>query len=194
MKKISIARIAKGNGKRAVRTTAAVLAMTVFATAGLLTSCSSSLEVSDDSTGQTEIVVYNWGDYIAEDTVAKFEEAYPQYKVTYRTFETNETMYPNLTNSYDVIIPSDYMVCRLIREGKIQKLNMDLLPDVKKEHGSALHYRLLRPGQAVSDSVTEYAAPYMYCTVGLVYDANKIQLAPEPPIPRRSGRFSTRRT
>lgn len=184
MKKLSINPIKKGTGKRTVRTTAAVLAMTVFATAGLLTSCGSNLEVSDESMGQTEIVVYNWGDYIAEDTVAKFEEAYPQYKVTYRNFETNETMYPNLTNSYDVIIPSDYMVCRLIREEKIQKLNMDLLPDVKKNMDPLFSTVSYDQDKAVSDSVTEYAVPYMYCTVGLVYDANKIQLDPAVSDPK----------
>ena len=46
-----------------------------------------------------ELVVYNWGEYIAEDTITKFEKAYPQYKVVYRTFEDNETMYPTLNNS-----------------------------------------------------------------------------------------------
>ena len=43
-----------------------------------------------------QLVIYNWGEYIAEETIAKFEAKYPQYDVVYRTFETNETMYPNL--------------------------------------------------------------------------------------------------
>ena len=77
-----------------------------------------------------ELIIYNWGEYIAEDTIAKFEAAYPQYKVIYRTFETNETMYPNLDNTYDVIIPSEYMVCRLINEQRLQPLDMSLLPNV----------------------------------------------------------------
>ena len=57
-----------------------------------------------------KLIIYNWGDYIAEDTISKFKAKFPQYEVVYRTFETNETMYPNLSNGYDVIIPSDYMV------------------------------------------------------------------------------------
>ena len=77
-----------------------------------------------------EVVVYNWGEYIAEDTIANFEKAYPQYKVVYREFETNETMYPTLDNTYDVIIPSEYMVCRLINEERIQPLDWSLLPNV----------------------------------------------------------------
>ena len=79
-----------------------------------------------------QLVIYNWGDYIAEDTVAKFEAKYPQYDVVYRTFETNETMYPNLQNGYDVIIPSEYMVCRLIEEDWIQPLDWNKLPNVTK--------------------------------------------------------------
>ena len=70
-----------------------------------------------------ELIIYNWGEYIAEDTISKFEAAYPQYRVIYRTFETNETMYPNLDNTYDVIMPSEYMVCRLINEQRIQPLD-----------------------------------------------------------------------
>ena len=45
-----------------------------------------------------QLVIYNWGEYIADDTIAKFEAKFPQYEVVYRTFETNETMYPNLSN------------------------------------------------------------------------------------------------
>ena len=64
-----------------------------------------SMILSCGCSKKQQLVIYNWGEYIAEDTIAKFEAKYPQYDVVYRTFETNDTMYPNLENGYDVIIP-----------------------------------------------------------------------------------------
>ncbi len=123
-----------------------------------------------------ELIIYNWGDYIAEDTIAKFEAAYPQYKVIYRTFETNETMYPNLDNTYDVIIPSEYMVCRLINEERIQPLDWSLLPNVVEYMDPMFNNLQYAEDMQLSSEVLDYAIPYLYCTVGLVYDANKISI------------------
>ena len=123
-----------------------------------------------------DLIIYNWGDYIAEDTIAKFEAAYPQYKVIYRTFETNETMYPNLDNTYDVIIPSEYMVCRLINEERIQPLDWSLLPNVVEYMDPMFNHLQYAEDMQLSNEVLDYAIPYLYCTVGLVYDANKITI------------------
>lgn len=123
-----------------------------------------------------DLIIYNWGEYIAEDTIAKFEEAYPQYHVIYRTFETNETMYPNLDNTYDVIVPSEYMVCRLINEERIQPLDWNLLPSVKQYMDPIFNDLQYAQDASLSDEVLDYAVPYLYCTVGLVYDANRITL------------------
>ncbi|MCR5200953.1 MAG: ABC transporter substrate-binding protein [Saccharofermentans sp.] len=123
-----------------------------------------------------ELIIYNWGEYIAEDTIAKFEAAYPQYKVIYRTFETNETMYPNLDNTYDVIIPSEYMVCRLINEQRLQPLDMSLLPNVTANMDPMFNTMTYSQDEELSNEVLDYAIPYLYCTVGLVYDANRIDL------------------
>jgi spermidine/putrescine-binding protein len=131
-----------------------------------------------------ELVVYNWGEYIAEDTIAKFEKAYPQYKVVYRTFESNETMYPNLNNNYDVIIPSEYMVCRLIREEKIQKLDLSLLTNVTANMDPLFQNIQYDQDTATSELVLDYAVPYMYCTVGLVYDANKVSIPEDTSDPQ----------
>lgn len=146
-------------------------------TAILLGGCGSApLEVSGDSAQKTEVIVYNWGDYIAEDTIRKFETKFPQYAVTYREFESNETMYPTLSDSYDVIIPSEYMISRLLREDKLQELDMSLLPDVE-EYMDPLFYDLpYAPDKEFSDKFMKYSVPYLYCTVGLVYDANQVEL------------------
>ncbi len=109
-----------------------------------------------------ELIIYNWGEYIAEDTIAKFEEAYPQYQVVYRTFETNETMYPNLDNTYDVIIPSEYMVCRLIKEERIQPVDWNLIPNASKYMDPIFNDLQYSDDTALSDEVLDYAIPYMY--------------------------------
>ena len=123
-----------------------------------------------------ELVIYNWNEYIAENTVTRFEKAFPQYKVIYRTFENNETMYPNLDNAYDVIIPSEYMVARLIRENKIQELDWAKLPNVTKNLDPLFKTVKYSQDEEISGRVLEYAIPYLYCTVGLVYDANSVSL------------------
>ena len=145
----------------AVGVTLVMAASTVFSTA-----CDS----------RKELVIYNWNEYIAENTVTRFEKAFPQYKVIYRTFENNETMYPNLDNAYDVIIPSEYMVARLIRENKIQELDWAKLPNVTKNLDPLFRTVKYSQDEEISSRVLEYAIPYLYCTVGLVYDANSVTL------------------
>lgn len=176
MKKTNLSAKLRFSARKVRRIAAAGAAFALLLSATLTAGCGKTLEVGDETEGQTEIVVYNWGDYIDEGTVAQFEAAYPQYKVVYRTFETNETMYPNLANSYDVIVPSDYMVCRLIREDKLQKLDKSKLPNVTENMDPLFESQTYDSDKAVSDSVMEYSVPYMYCTVGLVYDANKVAL------------------
>ena len=83
--------------------------------------------------------VHNWGEYISDgsdgsmDVIAEFE-ALTGIKVNYTTFSTNEEVYARLRNggaSYDILIPSDYMVARMILEGMLEKLNFDNIPNFK---------------------------------------------------------------
>lgn len=141
-----------------------------------VTMASSILVFGAGCSKRQKLVIYNWGEYIAEDTISKFEAQFPQYEVVYRTFETNETMYPNLENGYDVIIPSEYMVCRLIEEDWIQPVDWTKLPNVTKYMDPMFNDFTYTDDKEISDSVLDYAIPYLYCTVGLVYDANKIDL------------------
>ena len=82
--------------------------------------------------------VYNWGMNIADgsddtmDIIAAFEEAYPNIKVNYSTYDSNETLYTKLSNggiTVDVIIPSDYMIARMINEGMLLELDFDNIPN-----------------------------------------------------------------
>ena len=170
--------------KKLVRkiTAGALLATVAAFNVVAVTGCGGDSVVIDDSVTEggdvvkQDLIIYNWGEYIAEDTIERFEEVYPEYNVIYRTFETNETMYPTLDNTYDVIVPSEYMVCRLINEEKIQPLDWSLLPTASQYMDPMFRDLRYAEDDALSNSVLDYAVPYLYCTVGLVYDANKITI------------------
>lgn len=137
-----------------------------------------------------KIVVYNWGEYISReadtyelggqeyeisDVIADFEAAYPQYDVVYKTFDDNETMYPVLKNeSFDVVVPSDYMVVRLIREDMLQPLDLSKMPNVAQYRDPKLNNLQFDSDQGLSDQVYDYAVPYLYCTVGMIYNQNEL--------------------
>ncbi len=86
-----------------------------------------------------EVNVYNWGEYIAEgqdglmNVIEEFEKE-TGIKVNYTTYETNEDLYNMLKNSnvsYDVIVPSEYMISKMIKEGMLLELNYDNIPNYK---------------------------------------------------------------
>ena len=140
--------------------------------------------------GKTVINIYNWGEYISnaddtitwygqdyevKDVIAAFEDVYPQYEVNYQNFDDNEKMYAKLeTEVYDVIVPSDYMVVRLIKEDRLLELDETKLPNVAKYLDTRLASLKYDEDDAISDKVADYAVPYMYCTVGMMYNQEQI--------------------
>ena len=150
----------------------AVLALAL----GLLSGCGSGSEVK-------ELNVYNWGEYISDgsddslDTIRAFEEWYQaeygeEVRVNYTTYPSNEDMYNKLSSgavSYDVIIPSDYMIARMASEGMLQPLNFDNIPNYQYLNDSfhGLYY----------DPQDQYSVPYTYGIVGVIYDANVVDPA-----------------
>ena len=130
------------------------------------------------SSEKTTIYVYNWGQYIAEgddgsiDVIAEFEKKYPNIKVQYSTFDSNETMYAKLKNggiTVDVVIPSDYMIGRMRQEGMLQELNYDNIPNAQYIDAS---YR----GMAF-DPEDKYSVPYTWGTVGIIYNSKYVDEA-----------------
>lgn len=118
--------------------------------------------------GTVTLRVYNWGDYIDESVLDEFEEKYG-IKVIYDTFDTNESMYVKLKgggSAYDVAFPSDYMIERLIKEDLIEKIDFNNIPNFKyiDERFKNLAY----------DPNNEYSVPYMWGTVGIVYNKNMV--------------------
>ena len=118
-------------------------------------------------TGET-ISVYNWGDYIDSETIDIFE-AETGIRVIYETFETNEDMYAKIAmggSSYDVIIPSDYMVERMIQENLLQKINWANIPNVKNIDERFIHESY--------DPGFEYSVPYTWGTMGILYNTEAV--------------------
>ena len=116
--------------------------------------------------GQT-LRVYNTGEYTGENLIQDFEEL-TGAKVVMDLFESNEQMYIKLANqeSYDVVIPSDYMIQRMISEELLQKLDQDSLDcmDLLVDEVKNLAY----------DPGNEYSVPYFWGMVGIVYDKTKV--------------------
>ena len=116
--------------------------------------------------GQT-LRIYNCGEYISEDLLSDFEEI-TGARVVLELFDSNEQMYIKIANgeSYDVLVPSDYMIQRLIDEELIQPLDPELLDcmDLLVEDVKNLPYD---PGNV-------YSVPYFWGSVGIVYDTNKV--------------------
>ena len=114
------------------------------------------------------INVYNWGDYIDREVLELFEEEY-DIEVKYDTFATNEDLYVKIkqaSNSYDVIIPSDYMIERMIREDLLTTIDMDSITNYDKidEVFKNLGY----------DPNNEYSVPYMWGTFGIIYNTTMV--------------------
>ncbi len=119
----------------------------------------------------TELNVYNWGEYISDgsegcmDVNREFERI-TGIKINYTTFESNETMYSQLKNggvSYDIIIPSDYMVARLKSEGMLKKIDTSALSNYKyiDDYYKGLYF----------DPEQEYSIPYNVGMVGIIYNS-----------------------
>ncbi|MBE6940911.1 MAG: extracellular solute-binding protein [Ruminococcaceae bacterium] len=119
--------------------------------------------------------VYNWGQNIADgsdetlDIIAAFEEAYPHINVNYSTYDSNETLYTKLANggiTVDVIIPSDYMIARMIRENMLLELNFDNIPN---------YSNIDDPFKNTSfDPENKYSVPYTWGTVGIIYNSKYV--------------------
>ena len=124
----------------------------------------------------TSVNVYNWGEYIAVDEgdpeefdVNKEFEKLTGIKVNYTNFASNEELYAKLKSGgsqYDVIIPSDYMLSRLIRENMLEKINFSNVPnfDLIFDDYKNPEY----------DPTNEYSVPYMWGTLGIVYNTTLV--------------------
>ena len=112
--------------------------------------------------------VYNVGDYIDESLISEFEEQ-TGIDVQYSTYDTNEMMYQKVksgSTKYDLVFPSDYMVQKMSREGLLKKINDNNIPNFKYIDKSFLNPKY--------DPTNEYSVPYMWGTLGIVYNKNMV--------------------
>ena len=149
--------------------------LSVFLMLAVLTAM---LSVTAFAADTVTINVYNWGQYIADgtddslDVIEAFEEAYPNIKVNYMTFDSNESMYTKLKaggSSFDIIIPSDYMIDKLIQEDMLEELDFSNIPN----------YATIDEGfkNLAYDPENRYSVPYTWGTVGIIYNTNYVDPA-----------------
>ena len=154
----------KGNGSRTIMAVMAVVLILIstigFAIHGGLKNSTKPYQ------GQT-LRIYSPGEYIGENIIPDFEEM-TGARVVLELFDSNEQMYIKVANgeAYDILIPSDYMIERLISEDLLQKIDMDQVSnmDFINEDVKGLPY----------DPENEYSVPYFWGSVGIVYDTTKV--------------------
>lgn len=136
------------------------LVLSCVLTTSLLAGCGSSKQSADKGT----VYFYNCGDYIDEDLLAEFTKE-TGIKVDYSTYDTNEIMYQKLKSTpgtYDLVIPSDYMIEKMIKEDMVEPLDFNNIPNY--EHIDEKYKNLSY------DPQNQYSVPYMWGTIGIVYD------------------------
>lgn len=126
------------------------------------------LIVSGHTTSDRVVNVCSWGEYIDESLIDQFEEV-TGIMVNYQTAESNETLYSLLKSGagdYDVIVPSDYMIARLIKEDMLAELNYDNIPnfDLIDDQYKHLSY----------DPENKYTVPYTWGTLGIIYNETMV--------------------
>ena len=164
------------------RSFAALLALSLLCAllCPVLASCESS------SSKVTTLYVYNWGEYLSDGSEGTlpvnemFEEWYfetygERVEVNYSTFSSNESLYAKISSGsvdYDVIVPSDYMIERLIDEGLLAKLDYSNIPEIGNilEKFQNADYDPDKDGNGYND----YSVPYLYGMIGIIYNTTMV--------------------
>ncbi|MFR6290857.1 MAG: ABC transporter substrate-binding protein [Peptococcaceae bacterium] len=139
----------------------------------LLTGCGGGGASSEDAIekyGSDTLKVYNWGEYIGESVISDFEKEFG-VKVVYEVFDSNEMMYTKLQagDAYDVLVPSDYMIERLMNEEMLQPLDLSLIPNISNLADGVKNLPY--------DPDNTYSVPYFWGSVGIVYNQNNVDVA-----------------
>ena len=139
---------------------------------GLLSGCRTENVPAED---RVTLNIYNWGQYISDgsddslDVIAAFEEKYPHIDVNYSTFDSNEVMYTKIAGggiTVDLIIPSDYMIARMIDEGMLLELDYANIPNYQYVDQD------LR--DQPYDPENKYSVPYAWGTLGIIYNTKYV--------------------
>ena len=124
----------------------------------------------EDLSGDNQVIVYNWGEYLDPEVITMFEEE-TGINVVYEEFETNEIMYPKIQSgaiAYDVVCPSDYMIQRMIENDLLAELNFDNIPNIKNIGSQYMEQ------SKQFDAENKYSVPYCWGTVGILYNKKMV--------------------
>jgi spermidine/putrescine transport system substrate-binding protein len=148
--------------------------LSLLLSCALLLSLTVCLAGCGDSASSNGVVnICNWGEYIDEDLLDKFTQE-TGIKVNYDTFSDNESLYSILSSGsadYDLIIPSDYMISRMISEDMLEPLNFDNIPNYQYIDEA---YRGLE-----FDPNNTYSVAYTWGTVGIIYNTTMLDYVPD---------------
>lgn len=132
------------------------------------------MQKTTSSTSQSDkLVIYNWGDYIDPDLITKFTDE-TGIEVQYETFDSNESMYTKIKQggtTYDVAVPSDYMIDKMRKENLLIKLDKSKITGLENIGDKFLGLSF--------DENNDYSVPYFWGTLGIVYNDTMVENAPE---------------
>ncbi|MBT2733118.1 ABC transporter substrate-binding protein [Carnobacterium sp. ISL-102] len=141
-----------------------VMIIVILAICGGLYAGANQLEKAQGITGENSLNLYNWGDYIDPELITKFEEE-TGYRVTYETFDSNEAMYTKIEQggtNYDLAVPSEYMIERMIDENLLIELDHSKIRGLDN-----IDARFL---DQLFDPNNHYSIPYFWGTLGIIYN------------------------
>lgn len=143
-----------------------------LASAMLLTGCGGGGTSADavEKYGSDTLKLYNWGEYMGENLISDFEKEFG-VKVIVEYFDSNEMMYTKLQagDAYDVLVPSDYMIQRMISQDMLQELDLSLIPNKANLTDGVTNLPY--------DPKNKYSIPYFWGSVGIVYNHNNVDPA-----------------
>lgn len=132
------------------------------------------MQKTTSSTSQSDkLVIYNWGDYIDPDLITKFTDE-TGIEVQYETFDSNESMYTKIKQggtTYDIAVPSDYMIDKMRKENLLIKLDKSKITGLENIGDEFLGLSF--------DENNDYSIPYFWGTLGIVYNDTMVENAPE---------------
>lgn len=137
----------------------------------VLTGCGGGVTTEEavEKYGSATLKFYNWGEYVGDDVISNFEKEYG-VDVISEYFDSNEAMYTKLQagDTYDVIVPSDYMIERLISEDMLQPIDKSVVTNLGNLADGVKNLAY--------DPDNTYSVPYFWGTVGLVYNKNNVSI------------------
>ena len=139
----------------------------------VLAGLSARLEAKTNPKDSDKLVIYNWGDYIDPELLKEFTKE-TGIQVQYNTFDSNEAMYTKIKQggtAYDIAIPSEYMIAKMMDENLLEKLDKSKLKGLDNIDPRFLNLDF--------DPDNQYSVPYFWGTLGIIYNTKMVDKAPE---------------